>query len=164
MSPRFLALWLLLVAASLHLGVTVPARRQTDRLRQTVGRLSQARREARARMAESERRSLARQRALAVLEEATAASGEPVTRLRAAILSPLEGRPLRRVALSVRAQSAPIEASMHLALSGGFEQVVFVSGELAGPARGLVLQRVVFTPDPPGVRLEMDARRLDLSR
>lgn len=164
MSPRFLAVWLVLVAASLHVGVTIPARRQADRLRREVDRLSQTRREARARMGDSERRALARQRALAALAKVSAVSGEPVTRLRADVLSPLEGRPLRRVALNVRAESAPIEASVHLALSGAFEQVVSVSHEMSRPARGLVLQRVVFTPDPPGVRLEMDARRVDLSR
>jgi len=145
---RAAALMLLVGAGLLLAGLAVPLR-------------------ARATTAEGERRRALRQRdeALSGLEDlrrrsgallAVSAAGDPGS-LREAVIGSLDGAAVSNVRLSVRPARPPLVAVLRLSAEGDFDDLVALSGRLAGPGTGLVLAECQIVPRPPGLRLEIEA-------
>jgi hypothetical protein len=160
MTPRSLAVLLLVAAGLLFLAVAIPSTRRAVALGEEYKRLRQGRREAEQRLEAAEQRLAARARAARLLARVGSSQGDDaLTELRAGVLATLEGRALSRVRLQVRPARAPLAAAFTLGASGSFDQIVDLSGRLASPAAGVIFEQARFRVAPEGLSLELQGAR-----
>lgn len=146
---------ILLGAATLvYLGVALPLRARAATAQVELARAREERQGLHDRRVALEREQEAGERAARVM----AAGGGPdaVSALRAAVVSALEEEPVGGVQLRVSGGSGAVAARFQLSALGGFPEIVRLSGRLARPSAGLVLDRVRFSPTPSGLRLEAE--------
>jgi hypothetical protein len=153
-SPRLLALLLIVAASGLHVGLALPMREDASRSLSEERRLRGTMRESRTRVASLERREVVRRRNAGMVS--SVAPADPVA-LRRALLDSLRGARVSGVRLEVHAGRAPIGATAHVSAEGASAEVLRLSGHLVRPGSGVAIERVHFSPTPAGLAFDMDA-------
>jgi hypothetical protein len=160
LTPRSLAGLLLVAAGLLFVTVAIPSTRRAVTLGEEYRRLRQSRREAEQRLGAAERRMAARARAARILAGVSSTpGGDPLAELRTGVLATLDGQGLHKIRLQVRLARAPLAAAFTLGASGSFDQIVDLSGRLASPASGVILEQATFRRVPRGLSLDIRGAR-----
>jgi hypothetical protein len=148
---RVAAALLLAVALGLHLGVTLPARRQRDEARDEFARSREERERLRAQAVRLERRAAA--------GRAPAGAAAAARALRLSLLQAVEGLPLGAVRIGAEpGRGSAIAARGRLAAEGRQGDVLRAAARLAEPSSGVLLERVSLVEARGGaVRLEVEA-------
>lgn len=149
-----------LLALLLYVAVARPLESRALAAGEEYRRARDQRRDARARVAELERRAAARARAAAILAAARNAPGGGVREVRRGVVDIVTRAGVSSVRLGVRPGRPPVSASVSLSAEGPFADVVRLTGELARPGSGLVLDRVRLVSRPPRIGLDVDASGL----
>lgn len=149
---RVVALVLAAAAVGVHLGVTMPARRQRDEAREAFARAREERERLRNEAKHLERRAAATVRAPA--GEAAAARA-----LRLSLLDATHGLALESIRIGVEAgQRGAAAARGTLGAVGSQANLLRVAGRLALPSSGVVVEQVRLAESRDGaVRLELEA-------
>jgi len=152
MTRRLVGLGLLVVAAFVHVGLTLPARRARDEAREAFARQREEREHLRAQLARLERSSSVA-RPSAPDGDAAAARA-----LRRALLDATRGLAIGDVQIATQPQRGGSTAARgRLAGTGRQADVLGVAGRLAAPDSGVVLERVELALRSEGIRLEAEA-------
>jgi hypothetical protein len=131
------AVLLLAAAAAVHLGLGVPARRERDEAWRQYAREREQREQIRVRVAELERRAAVSKQNPA--GDAAAAARE----LRRAFLRATDGLAVGSVQIAASpGEARGVAARGRLAATGRLADVLLVTERLAGPASGVLLERV----------------------
>jgi hypothetical protein len=149
-----------LLAALLYAAVTRPLESQAVAAGEQYRQARDQRRDARARVADLERRAAARRRAAAMLAAARVAPGGGVREVRRGVVEIVTRSRVSSVRLGVRPGRPPASAAVALSAEGPFADVVRLMAELTRPGSGLVLDRVRLVSRPPRVALDVDASGL----
>jgi hypothetical protein len=88
--------------------------------------------------------------------QAVSAAGDPGS-LRQAVIGSLDDAAVSNVRLTVQPARPPLVASLKFSAEGGFDDLVALSGRIAGPGTGLVLEACQFVSRPQDLRLEINA-------
>ena len=160
MRARVAAAVLLLLAVAVYAAGTRPLRAQAAAASEQYRQARDQRRDARARLAEIERREAARGRAAAALAAARSAPAGGVRDVRRGVVDVVTRARVSAVRLGVRPGRPPASASVTLSAEGSFADVVRLAAELARPGQGLVFDRVRLVSRPPRVGLDLDAAGL----
>ena len=149
---RVVAAVLAAAAVGVHLGVSVPARRQRDEAREAFARAREERERLRNQAKHLERRAAATVRAPA--GEAAAARA-----LRLSLLGATHGLALESIRIGAEAgQRGAVAARGTLAAVGRQADLLRLAGRLALPASGVVVERVRLAESRDGdLRLELEA-------
>jgi len=149
---RVVAVVLAAAAVGVHLGVSVPARRQRDEAREAFARAREVRERLRAEAKHLERRAAATVRAPS--GEAAAARA-----LRLSLLGATHGLALESLRIGVGAgQRGAAAARGTLAAVGRQADLLRVAGRLALPSSGVVVEQVRLAESRDGaLRLELEA-------
>ena len=149
----------LLAAILLYAGLALPLSARAGQARDEYRQARRERQQAQAQLAPLERREAARRQAAAVFASAALGEGGPAAALRRSVLATLEGSRARAVRLSVRPGPGPVEATVRVSAAASFPDAVRLSGELARPGTGLILQRVRLEPrgDRKQINLDVEA-------
>lgn len=143
MSSRPVAFVIAGVAAVLYYGVARPLRAQASADADAFGAARVERRDASARLAELQRRGQARARAVAAVK---GAAGDPAVTTRAvrrSVAQAVEGSRAAGVHLAIRPSGNGVEVTV--TARGPAAAVLDLTGQLARPEFGVVLERVAFT-------------------
>ena len=152
MTRRLVGLGLLLVAAVIYLGITLPARRARDEARAAFAHEREERERLRADVARLERRAT-RARASAPDGEAAAARA-----LRRSLLAASSGLAIGGVEIASHPErGGGIAARGRLVGTGRQADVLRMAGRLAEGDSGVLLERLELTLRPEGIRMEADA-------
>jgi hypothetical protein len=148
---RVAAVLLVVAALGLHFGVTLPARRQRDEVRDGFARGREERERLRAQAVRLERRAAA--------GRAPAGDAAAARALRLTLLQAAEGLPLGAVRIAAEPGRGSSEAARgRLVAEGRQADVLRAAGRLAEPASGVLLERVsLVEARGGGVRLEVEA-------
>jgi len=148
---RVVAAVLAAAAVGVHLGVSVPARRQRDEAREAFARAREGRERLRAEAKHLERRAAATVRAPS--GEAAAARA-----LRLSLLGATHGLALESIRIGAEAgQRGAAAARGSLAAVGRQADLLRVAGRLALPSSGVVLEQVRLAESRDGaLRLELE--------
>lgn len=149
---RVVALVLAAAAVGVHLGVTLPARRQRDEAREAFARAREERERLRNETARLERRSAATVRA--------PAGGAAAARaLRLSLLDATHGLALESIRIGVEAEQRGAAAARGtLAAVGRQANLLRVAGRLALPSSGVVVEQVRLAESRDGaLRLDLEA-------
>ncbi len=161
MSLRLVSALLLALAGALYLGVAVPAAERVASQRQDQRRLRAAQHEARSRLATAEEQQAARRRVAAILAQVRPSAPEnPLASLRADVLATLRQWSVSEVNLHVRPLRQPEGAAFRLTAKGPYRDVVGLTGGLARPRLGVILQSVSFRAGDGSVALEIEGQRV----
>jgi len=152
---RWVAAALLAGGIVLYAAVAVPMQRQAALAAEDYRRARDEARDIRTRLARLERRDAARARAATVLAGAT--PGDTVRAVRRSVVQTLQGVRLSGVRLGVSAERPPYAARVRLAATGSFADAVALTGLLARPDTGIVLDHVRLAPRGEGVALDLEA-------
>jgi len=140
MTARMVALLMLLAAAILHLAVTRPLSDRAGAHADAFGVARGERQEATIRHAEMQRRHLARARAMAAVQGASADPDLTTRAVRQSVARAVEGSRASGVQLAIRPSEAGVDVSVNA--RGDAEDVLDLTGKLARPEFGVVLERV----------------------
>jgi len=152
MTRRLVGLGLLVAAACVHVGLTLPARRARDEARQAFARQREERERLRAHVARLERRGSVAHPDVPDDEAAAARA------LRRALLGATRGLPIGDVQIAARPERGGSTAARgRLVGTGRQADVLGVAGRLAAPDSGVVLERLELALGPEGIRLEAEA-------
>jgi len=152
MTRRLVALGLLAAAAALHVGITLPARRERDEARAAFAQQREQRERLRVGVARLERRA-SEVRASAPEGDAAAARA-----LRLALLAATRGLGIDDVQIASHPQRRGTTAARgRLVGTGGQADVLRTAGRLADPESGVLLERLELALRPEGIRMEADA-------
>jgi hypothetical protein len=151
---------LLLLSVLMYVAAAVPLDAQAAAAGDQYRHSRDQRRDARARLADLERREAARTRAIAVLAAARNARGGEVREVRRGVVDLVTRSRVSGVRLGVRPGRPPASAAVALSAEGSFNDIVRLMGELARSGSGLVLDRVRLVSRPPRVALDMEAAGL----
>jgi hypothetical protein len=146
---RLAAALLLLAAAGLHLGITLPARRQRDEAREESARVREERERLRAQVARLERRAPA-----PAGGDAAAAMA-----LRLSLLRATEGLDLQAVQIAATpGRRGAVAARGHLVAQGRQADLLRAAGRLAEPSSGIQVERVALSEARGrGIELRVEA-------
>ena len=153
MSSRPAALVIAGVAAVLYFGVARPLRAQASAYADAFGPARVERRDASARLSELQRRSQARARAVAAVK---GAAGDPAVTTRAvrrSVAQAVEGSRAAGVHLAIRPSGNGVD--VNVTARGPAVDVLDLTGQLARPEFGVVLERVSFTRSGGEVGLQV---------
>jgi hypothetical protein len=151
---RGLAGLIAVVAGLLYLGVAIPAHRALAEAQDAFGRAREERRNLQSRLTRFEMRTAAEDRATEALA-AGGSAGDPVGRLRHSVVASIEGASVSGVRLAVSPGRSPVGARVQLSAEGAYTEALRLSGTLARPGSGLVLESVHLRPSPAGVALDL---------
>ena len=154
MKVRILAAALLVLAVALYAAVAVPMQRQAAGAADEYRRARDDARDIRTRLARLERRDAAHARASHAVAADT--PGAAVRAVRRSVVQTLQGARVSGVRLGVVAARPPYTTRVHLTAVADFNDAVTLTGLLAGPETGVVLDRVQLTPRGDGVSLELE--------
>lgn len=151
MRRRVAGALLLVAALGLHLGVTLPARRQRDEARDEFARAREQRERLRAQTARLERRAAA--------GRAPSGDAAAARALRLSLLQATEGLPLEAVHIGAEAgRRGAVAARGRLVAEGRQADVLRAAGRLADPSSGVLLERVALAEARGGaVQIEVGA-------
>jgi len=156
-----LAALFLLAAGLLYVTVTLPARQAVAAAQDAFGRVRDERLRLRARLAEREQQAAAEDRAAAALAAAAGGPGDAVVHVRRSVVGSLEGAVVSGVRLTVTSGRAPVGAKLRFSAEGRYGEALRLTGHLARPGSGLVLESVRFRPSPAGLTLELTGFSLE---
>jgi hypothetical protein len=159
MTLRLVGGGLALLAALVHFVVARPLRSEAFSLGEKYAQAREERRAARARAEALERRAAALERAAATIAAARSTPAG-VREVRRGVVDIVTRAGVSSVRLGVRPGRSPASASVALSAEGPFADVVRLTGELARPGSGLVLERVRLSARPPRVALDVEASGL----
>jgi hypothetical protein len=142
MSSRLAALVIAVVAAMLYFGVARPLRAQASAYADAFGAARVERRDASARLSDLQRRSQARARAVAAVKGAADDPAVTTRAVRRSVAQAVEGSRAAGVHLAIRPSGNGVEVSV--TARGPAPEVLDLTGQLARPEFGVVLQRVSF--------------------
>lgn len=152
MTRRLVGLGLVLTAASLYVGITLPARRARDEARAAFASQREERERLRIGVKHLERRA-SEPRASAPEGDAAAARA-----LRLSLLAATRGLGLDDVQIESRPERRGSTAARgRLVGTGGQADVLRVAERLAAPDSGVVLERLQLLLRPEGIRMEAEA-------
>jgi len=160
-TPRVVALVLLVLAAGAYVGVALPTRRAAADLGDDYRRARERRREAAQRLSRIDRRGISRARAALPRPVTGEGPSAALVALRLSVLESVRESGVSRVSLAVSPGRPPVAASVHLSASGRFDDLVQLSAAVARPGSGIVLDRVRLVPGSDSISLELDALRLE---
>jgi len=150
---RLAAAVLLLVAAGLHVGVTLPARRQRDEARDEFARGREERERLRAQAARLDQR--------APVGQAPEGDAAAARALRQALLRATEGLDLQAVQISATpGRRRTAAARGWLVAEGRQADLLRAAGRLAEPSSGVLLERVALTEVQGAIALRVEAYSL----
>ena len=156
MRPPLLAGGLLVAAAVVHWGLTLPIERRTSASVLELKRLDTERRQAASRMASLERRQALNRRLAAAFSPAVVGSMGTLRAVRLSVVDSLDDLDVSGVRLSVRADAAR-STRVSVVAQGDFDDVVRLSAHLVRPGTGLVLERATFSSRSQQVDLNLQA-------
>jgi hypothetical protein len=148
MTARMVALLMVLGAAILHLAVARPLTDRAFTHADAFGAARVARQELTVRHAEMQRRSLARARAMAAVQGASADPDLTTRAVRQSVARAVEGTKASGVQLAIRPSEAGIDVSV--VARGNAADVLDLTGKLARPEFGVVLERVALARSDGG--------------
>ena len=152
MTRRLVGLGLLVVAACVHVGLTLSSRRARDEAREAFARQREEREHLRARMARLERSSSVARPGAPDGDAATARA------LRRALLGATRGLAIGDVQIATQPERGGSTAARgRLSGTGRQADVLSVAGRLAAPDSGVLLERVELALRSEGIRLEAEA-------
>jgi len=154
MKVRILAAALLALAVALYAAAAVPMQRQAAAAADEYRRARDDARDMRARLARLERRDAAHARAARAVAADT--PGAAVRAVRRSVVQTLQQARVSGVRLGVVAARPPYSTRVHLSATASFTDAVALTGLLARPETGLVLDRVQLSPRGDAVALEVD--------
>ncbi len=157
------AFLLALLAASLHYGLSLPAREALVRDGDTQRRLRAERREIERRLVPLQRSETARARALVALPAVALQQGQEAPGLRRTILAIVERFRVSQLKLSIRPGQGDSLAAFSLSLESDLDTLLQATSEVTSRS-GIVLSRARFTPAASAVALELDGFLPRLSR
>jgi len=151
---RLAAALLLLAALGLHIGVTLPLRRERDESRRAFAEAREERERLRFRLSRVEGRAAA--------GRAPAGDAAAARALRLSLLRAADRLPLEAVQIAVEpGRRGAVAAHGRLSAEGGQADLLRAAGRLADPSSGALLERVSFLPLPgQGLRLEAEVLSL----
>ncbi len=155
MRARWVAAALLAGGIALYAAVAVPMQRQAAAAAEEYRRARDDARDIRARLARLERRDAIHARASQAIAAASTPGGA-VRAVRRSVVQTLQSTRVSGVRLSVVPARAPYTTRVHLSASGPFGDAVTLSGLIARPETGVVLERVHLSPRADGVALDLD--------
>jgi hypothetical protein len=153
-SSRVAALVLAGMAAVVYFAVARPLRAQASAYADAFGAARSERRDATTRLSELQRRSQARARVVAAV---TGAAGDPAVTTRAvrrSVAQAVEASRAAGVHLAIRPSRDGVDVDV--TARGPAEDLLDLTGHLARPEAGVVLERVAFTRSTDGVGLHVD--------
>ncbi len=150
MTRRLAAALLLLVAVGLHLGVTLPARRQRDEARDEFARGREDRERLRAQVARLDQRG--------PVGQAPAGDAAAARALRLSLLRATAGLDLQAVRIEVTpGRRGPAAARGRLVAEGRQADLLRAAGRLAEPSSGVQIERVALAQVwGTGIRLQVE--------
>jgi hypothetical protein len=152
MTRRLVGLGLLLAAAALHLGFTLPARRARDEARAAFAHKREERERLRADVARLERRATG---ARAAAPEGDAAAARA---LRRSLHAATRGLPISGVEIASHSERGGSTAARgRLVGTGRQPDVLRMAGRLAEADSGVLLERLELALRPEGIRMEAEA-------
>jgi hypothetical protein len=152
MTRRLVALGLLAATVAMHVGITLPARRERDEARAAFAQQREERERLRVAVARLERR--------ATDVRASAPEGDTAAAraLRLALLAATRGLGIGDVQIASHPQRRGTTAARgRLVATGGQAEVLRAAGRLADPESGVRLERLELALRPGGIRMEADA-------
>lgn len=155
MTSRSIAFAPLVFASVLYFGAARPWGRAARNAAVEYARLERNSRQARAGIAEWERRSVKLKETARFFSHKKAVN-RPLTHVRRTILAALDGAPVSGVRLQIRAGAKGDQVRAHIGAQGRFIDLVRLAGQVARSETGLVLDRVVLSPASTGATLELD--------
>ena len=154
MSARAAALLMAGLAAIVHFGMARPLQVRAAAYADAFGAARGERREATSRLAELQRRSEARARAIAAVKGAAAGDPAVTTRaVRQSVALAVEGSRAAGVHLTIRPSEAGVDVDV--SARGDAADVLDLTERLARPGSGVVLERVSFTRSDGRVALRV---------
>src|SRR5687767_8029372 len=133
------------VAAFLYIGVTRPMRARAAASADAFGAARVERHDLTARIAELQRRAHTRARAMAAVRGAGSDPAVTTRAVRQSVAEAVEGTRASGVRLGIRPSDAGIDVTV--IARGSAADVVELTGQLARPEYGVVLERVTLTRD-----------------
>lgn len=153
MNSRMAALVIAVVAAALYVGVARPLRTQASAYADAFGAARVERRDATARLAELQRRSQVRARAVAALMGAFRDPAVTTRAVRRSVAQAVEGSRAAGVHLAIRPSHQGVD--VNVTARGPAADVLDLAGQLARPEAGVVLERVSFMRSAGEVGLQV---------
>ena len=154
MRARWVAAALLVAGIVLYAAAAVPMQRPAAAAADEYRRARDEARDIRSRLARLERRDAAHARATALAGAST--PGETVRAVRRSMVQTLQDGRISGVRLAVLPGRAPYAARVRLTAEGSFPDVIALSGRVARPETGVVLERVRLSPRADRVTLDLD--------
>jgi hypothetical protein len=153
MSSRVAALVMAGVAGVLYFGVARPLRAQASAYADAFGAARVERRDATLRVADLQRRSQARARAVAAVKGAADDPAVTTRAVRRSVAQAVEGSRAGGVHLAIRPSVKGVD--VNVSARGRAADVLDLTGQLARPEFGVVLERVSFTRSAGEVGLQV---------
>lgn len=153
MKARAGALLVAAIAVGLHVGVTRPMRARAAAYADAFGAARVERQDLTQRLAELQRRSRARARAMAAVAGAGSDPAVTTRAVRQSVAEAVRGSRASGVRLSIRPSDAGIDVSV--LARGSATEILDLTGQLARPEFGVVLERVTLTRDDGRVNLQL---------
>jgi hypothetical protein len=141
------------LAAVLYFAMALPMRREAAAAADAFGHARTERREATARAAALERRNQARAQAIAAVGGAPADAAMAARAVRGSVSRVLAGARVGGVRLATHPGPRGVEVSV--AARGSADEVLRLTGELARPEIGVVLERVQLSRSPGAVGVQV---------
>ena len=148
------------MAAAVALGVAIPLRHQALDAADEYGRLRRERHDLQARLSRFERAEWARRR-VAVVFAPGGSMEDRIRAVRRSVLGSLGDSRLTEVRVGVQPTRATGSAAVRVRAEGPFADVLQVTGRLARPGTGLILDQVRLNPRSTTVALEVNAVSLE---
>ena len=153
MSGRQSALAMAVVAAVFYFGVARPLRAQATAYTHAFFAARGERRDATAHLTELQRRSQARARAVAAVKGAAGDPAGTTRAVRRSVAQAVEGSRAAGIHLAIRPGKDGVD--VNVTASGPAGEVLDLTGQLARPEFGVVLERVSFARSEGGVGLQV---------
>ena len=153
MSRRWAALLIAVVAAVLYFGVARPLRAQASAYADAFGAARVERHDATTRLSALQRRSQARALAVAAVKGAADDPAVTTRAVRRSVAQAVEGSRAAGVHLAIRPSSNGVD--VNVSAHGRAADVLDLTGQLARPEFGVVLERVSFTRSAGEVALQV---------
>jgi hypothetical protein len=153
---RLLGGGFLVLAGVVYWGLALPLEHQTASSLLEVQRLDRERRQVSSRLVSLERREALSRRVSAAFSPEVVGSTGTVRALRLSVIGSLKQADVSGVRLAVRAGEGR-STKVVVSAEGSFAEIVRLSGHVARPGAGLILERVGFISRPPDVTLSLEA-------
>jgi len=153
MNSRWGALVIVVVAAVLYFGVARPLRIQAAGYADAFGAARVERRDVTTRVADLQRRSQARARAVAAVKGAADDPAVTTRAVRRSVAQAVEGSRAGGVHLAIRPSANGVD--VNVSARGRAADVLDLTGQLARPEFGVVLERVSFARSAGDVGLQV---------